>query len=212
MAIATVSDFIDVIVEPRYDTATILAAGTTGPISFFTSPLGAAGGNFTAAASNKVLADTNMVANGTLPAGFNFVILGFRLQPAFQMVGTDATLWSYGAWYTFTITDKPYLRVPADTIPAGCGPWGGGGITGTGAVPVVGMISAFAHGVPQLSNAYTIGRKPLPLAQTQNFNATLTWAVAQAVTTGTTIGASHQPAPGLPIRNYLDGYLKRIMQ
>ena len=210
--IQTVSDFIDVIVEPRYDTVTIPAAGTAGPLQFFTSPLGAAGGNFTAAASNKVLADTNMVANGTLPAGFNFVVLGFRLQPAFQMTVTDATNWSYGAWYTFTITDKPYLRVPADTIPAGAGPFAGGGITGTGAVPTVGMIAAASHGWPALANAFTIGRKPLPLAQTQNFNATLTWAVAQAVTTGTTIGATHQPAAGLPIRNFLDGYLKRIMQ
>lgn len=197
----TVSDFLDVIVEPRYDTNTILAAGALS-LSYFVQPVGQGATNFGAATVAKTLADTNMELAGQLPSGYNFVILGFRAQPAFKLTQADATLWSAGAWFTFTIGSKPYLRVPLDTIPAGMGPQGF--FTQAAAATA----SLAAHGWPHLSNAFTIGRKPLELQQTQNFNVTLNWTTIQPVTTT----VNGQAAAGLPVRIYLDGFLKRIVQ
>ena len=194
----TVSDFLDVIVEPRYDTNTILAAGTL-QLSYFSVPFGQGATNFGAATVAKTLADTNMELAGQLPAGYNFVILGFRVQPAFKLTQADASLFSAGAWFTFTIGSKPYLRVPVDTIPAGMGPAGNAGSAAT---------ALASHGWPALSNAFTIGRKPLELQQTQNFGVLLNWTTIQPVTTT----VNGQAAAGLPVRVYLDGFLKRIVQ
>ena len=121
MAQKVLSPYVDVTVQPLYDTVTILAGGTTGPLTYFQVPLGAVGSSFTAAAGPKTLADTNMDLAGQLPAGQNFSILGFRLQPMFSLSGVDATFWSMGAWYIFTVGQKPYLRIPADLLPAGAG-------------------------------------------------------------------------------------------
>jgi hypothetical protein len=191
---------LDVIVEPRYDTNFIPTAGTQ-QILFFTQPIGQ-GTSVFATASSKTIADTNMDLAGQLAAGYNFIILGFRLLPSFNMTIADATLAFNGAAFQFVIGSKPYLTVPARTIPAGMGQF----IGGAGATTTAG------HGMPILSNAYTIGKQPLELAQTQNFSAALRWpGGGQAVTTsmagGTTAGAA-----GLPITCFLDGFLKRLPQ
>jgi len=191
---------LDVIVEPRYDTNFIPAAGSQ-LVPFFSLPVGQ-GVSVWATASAKTLADTNMDLAGQLAAGYNFVILGFRLLPSFNMTIADATLSLNGAVFIFTIGSKDYLRVPARTIPAGAGQFiGGAGATGTA-----------GWGLPTLRNGYSIAKQPLELAQTQNFNARLAWpGGGQAVTTsmagGTTAGAV-----GLPITCVLDGFLKRLPQ
>jgi hypothetical protein len=86
-----------------------------------------------------------------------------------------------------------------DTIPAGAGPAGNAGAAAT---------AVASHGWPALANAFMIGRKPLELQQTQNFNVTLNWTTIQPVTTT----VNGQAAAGLPVRLYLDGFLKRIVQ
>ncbi len=194
------AQILDVIVEPRYDTNFIPTAGTQ-QILFFTQPIGQ-GTSVWGTASSKTYADTNMDLAGQLAAGYNFVILGFRLLPSFNMTIADATLAFNGAAFVFTIGSKDYLRVPARTIPAGMGQF----IGGAGATTTAG------HGWPALQNNYSIVKQPLELAQTQNFSARLAWpAGAQAVTT-TMAGGTTAGAAGLPITSILDGFLKRLPQ
>jgi hypothetical protein len=192
---------VDVIVEPLYDTQTILAAGAL-TLTYFQVPLGQGASNFGAATVTKQLADTNMDLAGQLSAGYNFDLLGFRAQPSFNITAADARLWSSGGAFTFTIASKPYLRVPLDTIPAGMGPSGMGGATADATSRMV------AHGVPHISNSFTIGKKPLRLSQSQNFNVVLNWVTLSPVTS-TVPG---QAAAGLPVRIYLDGFRIRPVQ
>lgn len=201
MGVQQLSHWTDVTVQPLYDTATILAAGTT-QLQFFQQQLGAAGGNFAAAAASKTLADTNMDLSGQLPAGQNFRVLGFRIQPHFRMTQADAVAWSSGAWYVFTVGQKPYLRVPVDTLPAGLG------ASGFYTQAAAATAAAMSHGWPVLSNSFQTGKKPLDLSSTQNFNATIQWVAAVAVTST----APAQPAAGLIVRHYLDGFFYRIVQ
>jgi len=200
----SLGDILDVIIEPRYDTATILAAGTLS-LTYFAIPIGQGATNFGAATVTKQLADTNMDLAGQLPAGYNFLITGFRVQPAFGLTAVDAQTWSAGGVLAFTIGSKPFLRVPLDTIPAGCGPAGAVAVA-VGGAPL--EQHAFSHGAALLSNGYVIARKPLELAQTQNFSVILSWVTVKPVTT-TVPG---QAAAGLPVRVYMDGWLKRIVQ
>jgi len=191
---------LDVIVEPRYDTAFIPTAGTQ-QISFFSNPIGT-GTSVWATASTKTIADTNMDLAGQLAAGYNFVILAFRMMPSFNATIADVTLGFNGAAFIFTIGSKDYLRVPARTLPAG----GGQFIGGAGATTTAGL------GWPALQNNYSIAKQPLELAQTQNFSAKLVWpGGGQAVTT-TMAGGTTAGAAGLPVTIFLDGYLKRLPQ
>jgi len=200
----SLGNILDVIIEPRYDTNTILAAGTL-TLTYFALPIGQGATNFGAAGVTKGLADTNMDLAGQLPAGYNFFITGFRVQPAFGLTAVDAQTWSAGCVFNFTIGSKPFLRVPVDTIPAGMGPAGAVAVA-VGGAPL--EQHAFSHGAPLLSNGYVIARKPLELSQTQNFLVVLTWVTVKPVTT-TVPG---QPAAGLPVRVFMDGWLKRLVQ
>jgi len=201
MGVQQLSNWTDVTVQPLYDTATIPAAGTL-QLNFFQQQLGAAGGNFAAAAAPKTLADTNMDLSGQLPAGQNFRVLGFRAQPHFALTQADAVKWSSGAWFVFTVGQKPYLRVPVDCLPAGLGAFG----FYTQAAAATAAVAS--HGYPVLSNGFTIGKKPLDLTSTQNFVGTMQWTAVVAVTTTAPV----QPAAGLPIRLYMDGFFYRIVQ
>lgn len=195
-----ISQFVDVTVQPLYDTNTVLAAGST-QLTYFATPLGQGLGAFGAAGQAKTLADTNMDLAGQLPSGQNYKVLGFRAQPSFSVITADSVSWSAGAWFVFTVGQKPYLRVPVDTLPAGCGVWGSAfGTAASGGV--------FAHGLPALSNSFQVGKKPLDLSSTTNFAATINWLVANA-NTSTVI---HQPAAGIPVRVYLDGFFYRAVQ
>lgn len=200
MGAPLLSRYLDVTVQPLYDTATIPAAGSL-QLQFFQTQLGAAGGNFAAAAAGKTLADTNMDLAGQLPAGQNFAILGFRLQPHFRMTQADATNWSSGAWFVFTVGQKPYLRVPADTLPAGIGPFGF--FTQAAAANA----SLASHGWPSLASTFSVGRKPLELGSSLNFNAAISWTALSPVTSTAPV----QPAAGLIMRVYLDGFFFRAV-
>jgi hypothetical protein len=199
---ATVQD-LDVIVEPRYDTTTLPAAGALA-LTFFAVPLNAGQSSFGAAGIAKSLADTNMDLAAQLPAGYNFLITGFRVQPVFTLTPIDARQWSMGGWFTFSIGSKPFLRTPLDTIPAGAGPFGYGGAT------VDTVNRAMSHGVPTLSNSFGVGRKPFLLEQTANFGVLLNWTALQPVTT--IVPVIVQVTVGMPLRVYMDGILRRRVQ
>ena len=204
MGAPALSQYVDVTVQPLYDTNTILAAGAT-QLTYFALPIGQGLSAFGAAGQAKTLADTNMDLAGQLPSGQNFKILGFRVQPAFSVIAADAVSWSTGAWFTFIVGQKPYLRVPVDTLPAGCGVYGAAA-TAVGAGTL--LLQAWSHGIPSLNNSFQVGRKQLDLSSTTNFSAALNWLAANA-NTSTVI---HQPAAGIPVRIYLDGFFYRAMQ
>lgn len=213
------NNLLDVIVEPRYDTNIIPAAGALS-LTYFAIPQGQGLTVFNNGAGvTKQLADTNMDLAGQLPAGYNFVILGFRAQPMFWISNINATLavtgqandantWSHGGTLSFTIGSKPFLRVPLDTVPAGMGVSGGSALfTGFQA-------GSAAHGLPTLDNAFKIGKQPLELSQTQNFLVTLNWValVANVSAAANQIAATNVRSAGVIVRIYMDGFLKRIVQ
>ena len=200
---------VDVIVQPLYDTLNIVAAGTL-LLNYFATPLGQGQSAFAAAGVAKSISDTNMQLAGQLSAGYNFDLLGFRIQPSFNIgviaagaLVNDATTWSFGGVFTFTIASKIYCQVPIDTVPAGMG------VTGfaTTTTAATGQ-SAQSHGVPHISNSFTIGKKALRLSQSQTFNATLSWPIVVPNTSVTPTAA----ADGIPVRVYLDGNLIRPVQ
>lgn len=194
---------LDVIVEPRYDTNFIPTAGVQ-QLLFFAQPIGTGQSVWNAAAgATKNIADTNMDLAGQLPAGYNFVVLGFRIMASFNMTIADATLAFNAASFTFTIGSKDYLRVPVRTIPSGGGSYAGAG-TAAGALASL--------GIPDLRNAYSIARQPLELAQTQNFNARINWGGAPQAVTTTMAGGTTAGCAGLPVTVFLDGFLKRLPQ
>ena len=193
-----ISDYLDVVVEPRYDTVLLPAAGA-GLLTFFAVPQGQPGAVFqiAGAALAKSLADTNMDLAGQLPGGYNFKLLGFRVMYGWNMSTQDLQTVINGAVFTFTIGSKPFLRTQLRNIPAGNG-------------PVSTAAAVNTSGWQMLSNSYSIAKKPLDLLQTQNFQVTITWpggAVAP-----TTVGATCQQAAGLPITVVLDGFLYRPVQ
>jgi hypothetical protein len=204
---------VDAIVQPLYDTNPIPAAGSV-LLSYFTVPIGAGQSSFAAAGVPKSISDTNLNLASQLSGGYNFNVLGFRIQPSFLLGITaaaalpsqDINTWSFGAVFTFQIASKVYLQCPVDTIPAGMGPSGFAAFATTAAGTVAELGSS--HGVPHLSNGFNVGKKPLRLSQTQTFFATIAWPLAIANTT-TTPGAV---AEGIPLRVYLDGFYYRPVQ
>lgn len=193
-----ISDYLDVIVEPRYDSAIYPAAGV-GLLTFFANPIGQGVGIFQvgAGAAPKTLADTNMDLAGQLPGGYNFKLLGFRVMYGWNMSTQDMQILLNAGVFTFTVGSKPFLRTALRNIPAGNGPVGTAATINT-------------NGWPMLSNSYSIAKKPIDLLQTQNFQATITFPGVAAVST--TVGALTQQAAGLPITVMLDGFLYRPVQ
>jgi hypothetical protein len=203
---------VDGVVNPLYDTNNIVAAGAL-TLNYFALPIGQGQSAFAAAGITKSLVDTNLQLSGQLSAGYNFDLLGFRIQPQFNigniagMLPTnDPQTWSFGCLFTFSIGSKIYCQVPADTVPAGCGPVGAQFGIATGVGVTGGSVTA--HGVPHISNAFMIGRNPQRLSQNMVFNATLTWPIVVANTSVTPTAA----ADGIPVRVYLDGTLYRPVQ
>ncbi len=202
---ADAPQIVDVIVEPRYDTNTIPTAGTL-TLTYFQLPIGQGQSVFGAAGVTKSLSDTNMDLAGQLSAGYNFDLLGFRAQPSLGMTAADGQNWSFGGTFTFTIASKPYLRVPLDTIPAGMGSAGFAAVA-VGGAPL--EQHGVSHGAAHLSNAFTIGKKPLRLSQSQNFIVVLNWPVLSPVTTVKPYATS---VAGLSLRIYMDGFYIRPVQ
>lgn len=193
---------MDCIIEPRYDTVLYPAAGST-QLVFFQVPIGQGATSFQTTGGGvgipKNLSDTNMVLSGQLPGGYMFDLLGFRLMPSWDITDADLHLILNGAVFTFITGSKPFLTVPARTIPQGNGPSGSGA-------------SMNSNGWPILKNMFGVAKKPFRITQTQNFSVTLAWPSGQLTpaTTATPVAGGH--LAGLPLTVFLDGYLYRPVQ
>lgn len=197
---AAIQGYKDVIVEPRYDTVLYPAAGAT-LLTFFALPRGQGASIFQTAggAIAKTSADTNMDLSGQLPGGYWFNLQGFRLMPSWDITDADLKAILNGCVFTFIVASKPFLTVPARTIPQGNGPSGSGS-------------SLNSNGYPVLANSYSIRLKPLELEPTVNFQVTLTWPSGQLHPATTADAAVGGHLTGLPLTVFLDGFLYRPVQ
>jgi len=189
---AFVQEIRDVIAEPRYDTVSIPMAGST-LLTFFAVPLGQGTTSFGTGAKHP--GDTNMELAGQLPNPYTFTVLGFRLMFPWNIIVGDLQVAINGAVFTLVIGAKTFLRVPARTIPAGNGPFMGGGITASGTSAVL------TNGWPSMQNGFSIGKKPLVLSPTENFQITLTWP-----------GGVQTLSAAVPATIFIDGLLRRGAQ
>ena len=200
----------DVIVEPLYDTVLYPAAGAT-LMSYFILPLGQGNTSFQTAVAlpglaglAKTKADTNMQLAGQLSAVYYFKLLGFSVQPTFDVSDADLhTLWNGGV-FTFSSLAKDFLTVPMRKIPQSNGPMGSGA-------------SMNSSGYPLLKNVYSIGNQPLDIGPSQVFGCTLTWPSGQLHPATTADGTIGVPVVGghlvgLPLTVYLDGFKYRPIQ
>lgn len=190
----------DVITQPLYDTVVAVTGSVT--LTFFQNPVGAGVGAFGGAGVAKTKADTNLRLSGQLPAGYEFTVLGFRLATVWDVTFADFTAFLNRAVFRFEVGSKDYLEVPAVTIPAGNGPFGFYTQAMAAAATLVN------NGWPAATNMFGIRSKPLILTGSSNFNGSLNWPA----TTPTIATTGYQPSPGLPIRLYIDGTLKRPAQ
>lgn len=180
----------DTIVQPLYDSEQIPAAGTTS-LRFFSVPLGQ---NFQSGLRAKAIGDTNMTLAGQLPNPYTHRVYGFRMQFLFNLVRADAIVAVNTAGFEFNVGAKPFLQIPARSIPGGNGLFGAHGET------LAAASSAMANGWPSADNIYKIGRQPLTLSPTENFNVVMTWPAVQALSAATTVTV------------YLEGVLRRGAQ
>lgn len=195
-------EFKDVIVEPRYDTASAVTGTTL--LSMFQLPIGQGVGAFGAAAAAKTLADTNMDLPGQLPAGYSFRIMGFRLAFPWNTILADFSTVLNGCVFQFLVGSKPFVTIPARNIPGGNGPFGQVGIAAAAAA----VAPLLNNGWPTMANSFSTVTKPLDLKATENFKVSLIWPG----TAPTIAGTGFIPTPGLPITVYLDGFLFRPVQ
>lgn len=193
----------DTIIEPRYDTVGIPAAGAV-QLTFFAVPLGQGQTAYAGAGVAKTYSDTNMELAGQLPNPYTFTVLGIRLGFTWNITLADLKLAINGASFQLIVGAKPFLRAPARTIPGGNGPFGAVAVA-TAAVAADNNV--LNNGWPSMQNGFSLGKKPLVLSPTENFQALLIWPLAQAVTT--TIPGGFV---GLPVTIYLDGLLRRAAQ
>lgn len=199
---APVAGLRDVIVQPQYDTAVVVTG--TQILNFFQNPVGQGVGAFGAAGAAKTYADTNLDLPGQLPAGYSFRIMGFRLAFPWNVILADAQTVLNGAVFSFIVGAKPFLTVPARTIPAGNGLFGQGGIAAAAAA----VAPVLVNGWPSMQNAFAITTKSLDIKATENFKITLSWPGV----TPTIAQTGFIPTPGLPLTTYLDGFLYRPVQ
>jgi hypothetical protein len=184
----------DTIAQPLYDTVPLAAAGAT-KLTFFAVPLGQGTTAFGTGA--KHLGDTNMDLAGQLAAGYAFQLQGFRFALPWNIPIADLILAFNGAVFRFFVGSKPFLQVPLRTVPSGNGAFVS---TNAGSTATANVASG-TSGWPSMQNGFSIGRKPLILGATENFQVTLEWqGGVQAISAQTFITI------------YLDGYLGRPVQ
>ena len=190
----------DVIVEPLYDSVLYPAAGAT-LLSFFILPLGQGVSVFQTAAGvlPKTYADTNMQLAGQLSAGYYFKILGYSVQPSFDVTDADVHgIWNGGV-FTFTSLAKDFCKIPLRKVPQSNGPMGSGA-------------SMNSIGYPILKNIYSIGNQPLDIGPSQSFGCSLTWPSGQLHPATSSDAAVGGHLAGLPFTIYLDGFKYRPIQ
>lgn len=177
----------EAIFQPLYDYQTYAAAGQTS-LNFFQVPKGQAG---------KTIQDTNMDTAGSLPNGKEFLIQaievaffpgadpGLLQAPAAAVFLEDAYKFSKSGHLQLFIGSKPYL----DEAPIGV--FGQSfGLEGFAALSDSTTASATGQSVIQyakpLSNVYQI--TPVKLTSQQNFQVTMDWAAAIAISADARVG------------------------
>lgn len=183
---------IEAIRSSLYDSLTYAQAGQT-QLKFFQTPQGQ---------SSKTLANTNMSAAGSLPSPQSFLVETIELYffpgelpgnlsandtPIIPTFVNDVyEFYTVPAWLEFYIGSKAYLdEAPLLKFPPRCGLAGfaaisdGAAQTSTGKQTMVNYASA---GGP----VYELD-PPILLVPTQNFNVTLNWASANAITAAATV-------------------------
>jgi hypothetical protein len=180
----------DTIVQPLYDSEQIPMAGTTS-LRFFTVPLGQ---NFQSGLRAKTIGDTNMTLAGQLPNPYTHRVYGFRLAFLWNIPQADIVIAINTAGFEFNVGAKPFLQVPARTIP------GGNGVYGFYTQAAAATAAILNNGWPSSDNIYKIGRQPQTLSPTENFNIVMTWPAVQALSAAQTVTV------------YLEGVLRRGAQ
>lgn len=182
-------DSTEAIWQPQYDYQAYITAGVTSQI-FFQTPNGQGG---------KTFADTNMVLPGQFPAPTAFlctaIMVAFFPAGSPSVTGTaqavsnywnDAVAVANSGYFELTIGSKVYLRdapigkfAPNFTI---------NGVIGTAiAVAVTTGVVATQTGFARAAGRY-YEITPFLIPQSQNFNVTLYWPTAQAVSATGRIG------------------------
>jgi hypothetical protein len=184
----------DTIVQSLYDTEVIPAAGVTS-LRFFTGPVGT---QFqTAGIRAKVKADTNMTLSGQLPNPYTHRVYAVRWAFQWNVVRADAIIAVNNAAYIFEVGAKSFLEMPARSIPGGNNLYTMPFFRSDAAAT---DITVSANGWPSADNVFKLGRAPVLLSPTENFNVRFEWPAAQAVSVNCFI------------TQYLDGVLRRGAQ
>lgn len=180
---------LEMLRQSLYDFQAYAQAGQTQLI-FFQVPQGQSG---------KTFGDTNMSIAGSLPAGQQFLVQSIEIKfypgsnPSTGPVAdapepfvNDTWLFAKSGWLEFNVGSKNYLREAAlDRFPPKTKLDGWASITST--------LTAGAATEDRISYATLAGR-PYPidpyilLESTQNFNVTLNWPTAVALTNAARVG------------------------
>lgn len=181
---------IEVIRSSLYDTLAYAQAGQT-QLKFFQTPQGQGG---------KTLADTNMQAAGALASPQSFLVQTIELffypnasivpavtggttAPAY--VNDTSKFYRYGGWLDFFIGSKSYLdEAPLQKFPPRNGLSGFAALsdaTTAGSTQLTSVTYASAAGP-----VYEIN-PPILLTPTQNFNVSLNWPTAIALSAAATV-------------------------
>lgn len=71
--------------------------------------------------SGATLLDTNMSTDSLLPSPQSLDILGITIVTEFGMVEADLINFMNNGFFEFRISNKPYVQIPVQKIPMGCG-------------------------------------------------------------------------------------------
>jgi hypothetical protein len=188
-------DSLEVVRASLYDSLTYPLAGTT-QLRFFQLPIGQG-------SPAKTLGDTNMQAAGSLPSPISFLVETIQLYmfptAAIAAAGTpSATLAPFindlylinrsAAWLDFFVGSKSYLQeAPLMKFPPSAGLAVGAAVSDT---TTAGASQARTVNYATNSGPVYEVNPPLLLTPTQNFNITLNWATAQAISANAVIYAT----------------------
>ncbi len=173
-----------------YDTLAYAQAGQT-QLQFFQTPKGQNG---------KTFADTNMTIAGSLPAPQSFLIETVELYfypnalPSIEsaantpivtnFINDTYKFWKQGSWLELYIGSKAYLdEAPIQKFPPRCGLSGFAGYSDAASTALTSTQTGYAsNGGP----VYELD-PPILLVPTQNFNITLNWPTAVALSAAGTV-------------------------
>ena len=156
---------------PLYDTIRASAAWAIGTsLTYFSIPIGS-GTSAIAGSGVKTLADTNLFQPSSLPAPGTYEIHAFRVLTDTACTVLDAQSIVNGSWFRFAVGPKDWLICPTILLPAG------GGVFGSYATEVAGVLQVASHGVPDPRAIFRLSQA-IKLEQQDNFLAYLTAGVA----------------------------------